>query len=122
MDSAVFDTNVLIYYANGRPDSRIAFRRVINRYISLTTWIEFLVGVSAEQRLSYESFLKDNFEIIETDFEIADFIIDIRRSHKLKLPDATIYATAKHLRAPLVTYNTKDFDPSWPDVYVPGEE
>jgi len=110
MDRAVFDTNVIIQYSNGHQPSRDAFFMVKERFISLTTWIEFLVGIAPPKRPTYDRFLQDNFEIIETSFEVAEYVIDIRRSKRLKLPDATIYATAKYIKATLFTYNTKDFD------------
>ncbi|MEZ5813535.1 MAG: PIN domain-containing protein [Alphaproteobacteria bacterium] len=119
MDRAVFDTNVIIQYSNGHEPSRDAFLRVTDRFISLTTWIEFLVGIAPPRRATYDRFLQENFEIVETNFDVAEFVIDIRRSKRLKLPDATIYATAKYVRAPLITFNTKDFDINEPDIYVP---
>ena len=76
-------------------------------------------SVLGPKRETYDQFLRDNFDIVETGFEVAEFAIDIRRSKRLKLPDATIYATAKYLHVPLITFNTKDFDSSESDIYVP---
>lgn len=119
MDSAVFDTNILIEYSNGNMEAQRVVRTTPGRYISRTTWIEFLVGVPISARARFKSFLVHNFEVIECDEELSDYIIDIRREKRLKLPDATIYATAKSLRAPLVTLNSKDFDKNAHDVIIP---
>lgn len=121
MERAVFDTNVLIHYGYDRPEAVDAVLGCTERFISLTTWMEFLVGISVLERPKYKRFLEENFEIIETGFEIAERVIDIQRSYGLKLPDATIYATAKYLHAPLITFNTKDFDAGAPDIYVPSQ-
>lgn len=121
MDRAVFDTNILIHYTHDHPGAVSAILGCSHRIISLTTWIEFLVGISVVQRPQYEEFLRKNFEIVEIDLEIANYVIDIRRSKKLKLPDATIYATAKCLRVPLITANSKDFGGVDPDILIPYE-
>jgi predicted nucleic acid-binding protein len=50
-----------------------------------------------------------SFEIIQTDMEIAKLVINYRLENKIKIPDAIILATAKKLKADLVTRNTDDF-------------
>jgi predicted nucleic acid-binding protein len=47
--------------------------------------------------------LIDNCISIGFNHEIKSEGISFRRSHKLKLPDAIILATAKYLRKPLIT-------------------
>jgi len=119
IDSAVFDTNILIDYSNGNEDAQRVVRTTTIRTISQATWVEFLVGVPLPRIDRFKSFLRKNFEIIEPDLALSDYIIDLRRTRRLKLPDATIYATAKFLGVPLITRNTKDFDVTAPDVIVP---
>ncbi len=119
IDSAVFDTNILIDYSNGSEAAQRVVRTTTIRAISQVTWVEFLVGVPLPRIDRFKSFLRKNFEIIEPDLALSDYIIDLRRTRGLKLPDATIYATAKFLGVPLITRNTKDFDGRAPDVIVP---
>jgi predicted nucleic acid-binding protein len=53
----------------------------------------------------------NNIEIIDVDFEIAKIVITYKTQviKKIKLPDAIILATAKHLGGVLLTRNTVDF-------------
>jgi predicted nucleic acid-binding protein len=53
------------------------------------------------------------------DKTVAERAIKIRRQHKLKLPDAVIWATAMELGWLLVTRNTKDFPAANPGIRVP---
>lgn len=59
------------------------------------------------------------FEIVIPDFTIARIAADIRRSHRLKLPDAIIWATAKSRQTLLVTRNSKDFPIGDPTIRIP---
>ncbi|MCF8495371.1 MAG: PIN domain-containing protein [Alphaproteobacteria bacterium] len=119
MDRAVFDTDVIIHYAKDMESAVKIITDCPERYISFTTWIEFLVGFRVSEQARCRAFLQNNFDIIPCDHRIAEFVIHLRQTAKLKYPDATIYATAKYLRAPLVTFNTKDFDAALPDIVVP---
>ena len=58
----------------------------------------------------------DGFKIIALDDEIARRAVQLRRAHRIKLPDAVIWATAQTTARLLVTRNTKDFSPDDPGV------
>jgi predicted nucleic acid-binding protein len=64
-------------------------------------------------------FLERTFEIVYPDETIFAFALDLRRSKRMKLPDALIRATARSLGTRVVTRDTKDFDADAPDIYVP---
>ena len=49
------------------------------------------------------------FDEIAIDPDIKFAAIALRRTYRLKLPDAIIAATALHLEVPLITRNVKDF-------------
>ena len=50
---------------------------------------------------------------------IAREAVTLRRAHKMKLPDAIIWATAQTESALLVTRNTRDFPKHEPGIRVP---
>ena len=119
MKPALFDTNIIIDYARGIEQAKELIRKCPRRVISIITWMEFLVGVPLERIEQAESFLDENFEIMPIDIKTAQQAIIIRKNFKMKLPDATIYASAKIADLPLITRNTKDFNPDWGDVILP---
>jgi predicted nucleic acid-binding protein len=55
-----------------------------------------------------EELLKQ-FEILNVDLELANNVIEIRRTTKIKLSDAIIYATAVFDNCDLITNNISDF-------------
>ncbi len=66
-------------------------------------------GWSDVQRMEVENFLEENFVPIAFDRSVARIAASIRRSSRLKLPDAVIAATALYTGSPLVTRNVRDF-------------
>ena len=71
--------------------------------------MEVLVGAPTEQlRKIREDFLRQ-FAVIELDERVAREAIALRQEHRLKLPDAIIWASARLKDALLVTRNSKDF-------------
>ncbi len=119
MKPAIFDTNIIIDYARGIEPAKELIRTCPRRVISIITWSEFLVGVPLERIEQAEIFLDENFEIMPIDMQISKQAIIIRKNFKMKLPDALIYASAKIADLTLVTRNTKDFPPEWPDIHMP---
>ena len=63
--------------------------------------------------------LTQTFRIIEVDFAIASRAIQLRRTTRLKLADAIIYATALEHGLTLITRNTRDFDEKMSSVRIP---
>lgn len=116
---ALFDTNILIDYLNGRDDSRIELNRYRERLVSVVTWMEVLAGAHDEAEIDViEMFLRD-FRLVELTRGVAREAVDIRRTTRMRLPDAIIWATARNESALLVTRNTKDFPKDDPGVRVP---
>lgn len=116
---AVFDTNILIDYLNGIPAAAQEFAQYSQKLISIITYMEVLAGTrSLAEENATKAFLS-NFELIPISKPIAERTIQLRKQHQRKLPDAIIYATAKIENCLLVTRNTKDFDPSHPDIRLP---
>jgi hypothetical protein len=116
---ALFDTNILIDYLNGRPEARTEIDRHRQRLISVVTWMEVLAGARDEAEEDVvEMFLRD-FSLVELSRPIARAAVSLRRTRRVRLPDAIIWATAQHESALLVTRNAKDFPPTDPGVRIP---
>jgi predicted nucleic acid-binding protein len=115
---ALFDTNILIDYLNAIPEAAAELQLYEDRAISIITWMEVMVG--AEDRLSKatRAFL-DGFTTVELRSDVADKAVQLRRSHRIKLPDAIIWATALVDGRLLVTRNTKDFPSASPGIRTP---
>jgi predicted nucleic acid-binding protein len=116
---ALFDTNILIDYLNGVDAAQAEIGRARQRFISIVSWMEVLAGArSADEEDVIDMFLRD-FTVVEVTRRIARDAVDIRRTRRLRLPDAIIWASARSQSALLVTRNTKDFPPREPGVRVP---
>ena len=86
--------------------------------ISIVTWMEVMVGAQAEVAIATREFL-GGFRLIGLGERIAALAVELRQRHKIKLPDAVIWATAQEGSMLLVTRNTKDFPADDPGVRVP---
>ena len=116
---ALFDTNILIDYLNGVEASSTELGRYRERLISIVTWMELLVGGRNDvENDVIDLFLRD-FRVVEITRDIAREAIDLRRTRRIRLPDALIWAAARSASALLVTRNTKDFPREDPGVRVP---
>ncbi|MBI4428564.1 MAG: PIN domain-containing protein [Ignavibacteriales bacterium] len=109
------DTNIIIAYLSGERrvvDSILAWKRSGNS-LFLPTLVETEVlsfpDFTNEEREKTERFLVENFTSISFDRSIARIAADIRRSVRIKLPDAAIAATAIFTNSPVVTRDIQDF-------------
>jgi len=117
--NAVFDTNILIDYLGGVDAARDEMRRYRQRLISVVTWMEVLIGARSDDETDViEMFLRD-FRVVEVTRAVARDAIDLRRAHRIRLPDALIWASARAESALLVTRNTKDYPKNDPGVRIP---
>lgn len=115
----VLDTNILIDYLSGIPRAEEEIAQFPGAFISEITWIEVMVGArdGPEQEI-IRGFLQ-NFDRVPVDHEVAVQSLIIRRAHRVKLPDAIIWATARRKNTVLITRNTKDFPESELDIHIP---
>ncbi|WP_420962939.1 type II toxin-antitoxin system VapC family toxin [Brucella sp. IR073] len=118
MVGALFDTNILIDHLNAFPQARTEIERFENRAISIITWMEVMVGANADLMEPTRLFL-EGFEVIALDDTIANRAVELRQRHRIKLPDAVIWATAQTAGRLLVTRNIKDFPPDNPGIRAP---
>ena len=116
---ALFDTNILIDLLNGRSEANTEAGLYSSLSISRISWIEVLTGVrDADEQKRVEDLLSF-FEMAELNEGVAREAITLRRQHRLKLPDAIIWASAKLRDNLLVTRNSRDFPIDDPGIRVP---
>jgi predicted nucleic acid-binding protein len=118
MVKALFDTNVLIDFLNGVAEARKEMGLYQDKAISIVTWMDVLVGAAPLVQSATRTFL-DGFEIVGLDGPIADQALALRRQHRIKLPDAIIWASAQKTGSLLVTRNIRDFPKADPSVRIP---
>jgi len=97
--NALLDTNILIDYLNGIEAAREEIARYPNPCISPITWMEVMVGANEEEAPLVGQFLA-RFTPIAIDAEVASITVAIRREHRIRLPDAIIWASARNPQQP----------------------
>ena len=118
MVSALFDTNILIDYLNGIERAKTELNRYSDKAISLITWMEVMVGATPETEQIMRGFL-GGFVNLPIEEQVSNVAVTLRKKHKMKLPDAIVWATAQVDRHILVTRNTKDFPQDEPGIRIP---
>jgi len=109
------DTNILIAYLEGDKDLVQSLSTWRERggffYISTIVEAELLSfpGLSDMEIDDLNNFLRENFVCVPFDRSLAQIAAKLRRTGKIKLPDAAIAATALFTKTPLMTRNSKDF-------------
>ena len=107
------DTNSIIDYLGLKiPNSGMDFiSSIIDEVpkVSIITKIEVLGFNAPENHYKLlKDFMNDSI-VLELSNEIVDSCIDIRKKHKIKLPDAIIAATALVYSLTIITRNVSDF-------------
>ncbi len=118
MVKALFDTNILIDFLNAIPQAREELALHLDKAISIVTWMEVLVGAPPTVEQATRDFLAD-FDVIGLEGPIAERAVTLRQTHRIKLPDAIIWASAQETGCLLITRNRKDFPHSDPSVRIP---
>ena len=114
-----FDTNVVVDTLRAIPAAVREWQRGGPHQISRITWAEILAGArDAGEERELENF-KNQYTVVELTESIARKAARLRRTTRLKLPDALIYASAQERGEALVTRNTKDFPHNMAGIRVP---
>lgn len=109
MGKIILDSNILIYYVNGNINLERNFFRENRVIISVITEMEVLgYNITEIEENTYRRVFK-KLEIVQISNSIVEFVIQIRRNFKIKLPGAIIAATCLEHKSSLMTANTKDF-------------
>ena len=104
----LIDSNIVIDMLAGRSLAFQAIKQHPDRAISIITWIEVVAGLEDDQ-LDLRELVAMNFPVVALSPEIAQEAAHLRRTTRLKLPDAVILATAHSEKRVLLTRNTRDF-------------
>jgi predicted nucleic acid-binding protein len=118
MVKAVFDTDILIDFLTGRTEARDEIARFDAPAISIVTWMEVMVGATDAGAAETRAWLS-TFTVIGLDQAVAEGAVALRRRHRLKLPDAIVWASARTSGALLVTRDLRGFPADDPGVRVP---
>lgn len=119
MIDALLDSTITIDHLNGVPGSGAAIAMWRLPAVSIMTWMEVMAGAATvDQEDALRAYL-GRFPLVGLSGAIANDAFRLRRDRRLKLPDAIILATARYLKVPLLTRNTKDFDATEPGIIVP---
>ena len=118
MVSALFDTNILVDYLNGIDPARSELDRYSDKAISVITWMEVMVGTTPETEGIVRGFLR-GFENLHIEGRVSDMAVCLRKKHRIKLPDAIVWATALVNKRLLVTRDAKDFFSDDPGIRIP---
>jgi predicted nucleic acid-binding protein len=116
--NAVLDTNILIDFLKAVPQAKTEINRYPSRMISIVTWMEVMAGSTSSTEAHTRRVLAA-FICLPITQDIAERAATLRRSTRLKLPDAVILATAQIEGALLVTRNSKDFSSADPQIRIP---
>jgi predicted nucleic acid-binding protein len=117
----VFDTNAIVYYLQGRNEwiEYIDNAPMSERAASVITRIELLSypGITPAEQESINRFLGD-LVVVTLSKKIENIAIDIRRTARMKLPDAIVAATALSMEATLITGDRQFKKLGWPGFHV----
>ncbi len=116
---ALIDTNILIDYLDGIEAARDELSRHHDPAISAITWMEVMVGAEDDPETARLRWFLSGFTRVPIDDDVSELAVAIRREHRIRLPDAIIWASARRIGGVLVTRNTKDFPADDPGVRVP---
>ena len=116
---ALFDSNIAAHHLKGIPQAATELAQYQQAYISPITWVEAQVKAPQGLEEATRQAIDANFKRIELDEATLLESLNLRRTHRLKLPDAMIWASARVNGWQLVTRNTKDFPPEWAGIRLP---
>ncbi|RKR81292.1 hypothetical protein BDD43_1437 [Mucilaginibacter gracilis] len=102
-DETFLDTNTCIYFLNGDP-VLANFLQDRQIYISIITEIElFAFHGNTPSAIEILNDFIDSVTVLDINKEIKAFTIELRKTYKLKIPDAIIAASALAFSLPIIT-------------------
>ena len=109
-NKGLLDSNVIIDASKGIVSIQDIVYEYDYLYTSIISYIETLGYnyIDSDEKEIVTQIL-NSIEIVDINKEIADIAIDYRKIKKIKLPDALVLATARYLKADLLTSDISDF-------------
>ena len=105
----LLDSDILLDFLDGHTSAAREIARYRECCISIISWMEVLAGARTEADEDIRRGFLAHFRIVPLTPEVAEEAVRLRRQHRLKLPDAIIWASALNENCVLVSRNTKDF-------------
>ena len=109
----LFDSNILIYHLRGSLNQRgsdLILEGLSGKgAYSIISKIELLGFNQTPAEEQQARLFLSGLQELELTSDIAEQTIQLRKNHKIKLPDAAIAATALIHQLTLITRNTSDF-------------
>jgi predicted nucleic acid-binding protein len=116
---AVFDSDVLLDFLDGFPAAEIEMARYRERCVSIISWMELMLGAKTPADEEVRRGFLNHFRVLPLTGAVAEEAVMLRRRHRLKLPDAIIWATAATENCLLVTRNAGDFPTKQASIRFP---
>jgi predicted nucleic acid-binding protein len=107
--SIFLDTNAVIALYNGNESLKLFEDESIQFYTSFIVELETLgfPGISARESKDFERFFQESVIVYGYSEAIRKKVLDIRRTRKVKLPDAIIAASSIVYKIPLLTADAR---------------
>ncbi len=103
----LLDSNILIYLSKNQLKLSAFAQPGDTLSVSVITYMEVLgYTFSTAEEAEMVKTICDTLHVVHLDEKIVNEVIRIRKSVKIKLPDAIIAATAIYLDVPLITADT----------------
>lgn len=115
----LLDTNILIYLSKKELNLEAFASKDDVLYISVITLMEAKGHnfSNKKEEAIIDALCNNLIKVYLTD-EVIETVINLRKNHKIKLPDAIILSTAIENDLKLITRNSKDFEAADPNNLV----
>ena len=117
--NALLDSDILLDFLDGHTSAAQEIARYRECCISIISWMEVLAGARTEADEDIRRGFLAHFRVVPLTPEVAEEAIRLRSQHRVKLPDATIWASALNTNCVLVSRNTKDFPSNQAGIRFP---
>ena len=115
----MIDSDVLLDFLDGFAPAGQELARYRERCVSSISWMEVMAGANTPTDEATRRGFLHHFRLLPLTAEVAEEAVVLRRKHRLKLPDAIIWATALTENCLRVSRNTKDFPPKESSIRFP---